>query len=169
MDFVGDGFDQGFEEVRGYPTISLFVQLGVGELRCAIDRHEQVELALLGSHLGNVDVKVADGIGLELLLGGLVALRLRQTADPMQLEATMQGGSCQVWNGGLQGIKAIVEWQQCVFTEGDDQRFFLLAKNRRARLPRPHVGIADRTASAPFGHGLWIDAVAGGELPQARA
>jgi hypothetical protein len=73
-----------------------------------------------------------------------------------------------VWNGGLQGIKAIVEWQQCVFTEGDDQRFFLLAKNRRARLPRPHVGIADRTASAPFGHGLWIDAVAGGELPQAR-
>jgi hypothetical protein len=36
--------------------------------------HEQVELALLGSHLGNVDVEVADWIGLELLSSGFIAL-----------------------------------------------------------------------------------------------
>jgi hypothetical protein len=73
-DCVGDGFNQGFEEVRSYPTIGLLVQFGVGELGCPIDGDE-----------------VADGIGLELLPSGFVARGLRQTADPMPLEAAVQG------------------------------------------------------------------------------
>jgi len=91
VDFVGDGFDQSLEEVCRDPAIGLLVQFGVDEFGCSIDGNEQVELAFLGSYLGNVDVEVADGIGLELLLRGLVALRLRQAADPMAPEATMQG------------------------------------------------------------------------------
>jgi len=48
-----------------------------------IDCDEQVELAFLGSHLGNVDVNEADWIGFELLIGGLVALPLREPTDAM--------------------------------------------------------------------------------------
>ena len=83
-DLVGHGLDQGFEETGSYAAIGLLVQLGVSELGRPVDRHEQVELAFLSSHLGNVDVDIADGIGLELLLSSLVALGLRQTADPIK-------------------------------------------------------------------------------------
>jgi len=38
---------------------------------------DQAQLALLGTHLGNVDVEVADRIALELLLVRLVAFDIR--------------------------------------------------------------------------------------------
>ena len=63
-------------------------------------------------------------------------------------------------NGGLEGIEAIVERQQRMLAEGDDQRLFLFAENRRVRLPRAHPSIADRTTPAPFSDCLRIDAVA---------
>ena len=66
------------------------MQLDEGELGGAVDGDEQVELAFGGSHLGDVDMEVADRIGLELLLGGLVAFDLRQAADAVALQAAMQ-------------------------------------------------------------------------------
>jgi hypothetical protein len=42
-------------------------------------------------HLSDVDMEVADRIGLELLLSGLVARHLGQAADAMPLQAAMQG------------------------------------------------------------------------------
>jgi hypothetical protein len=48
------------------------VQLGKGELGGAVDGNEEVELALLGPHLGDVDVEVADRVGLEARAPGLV-------------------------------------------------------------------------------------------------
>jgi hypothetical protein len=50
-----------------------------------------VELALLGPDLGDVDMEVADRVALELAPVGLVAVDLRQPADPMTLKAAMQG------------------------------------------------------------------------------
>jgi hypothetical protein len=47
------------------------------------------ELAFLGSHLGNVDVKVADRILAELLADGLVPFDFRQTAHAMALETAV--------------------------------------------------------------------------------
>ncbi len=44
------------------------MKLGEDELGNAIDGHEQVELALLGADLGQIEMEIADGIGLELLL-----------------------------------------------------------------------------------------------------
>lgn len=79
------------EEVCGCTAIGLLMQLGVGELGCSVDCHEQIEPAFLGSHLGDVEMEVADWIGLELPLGRLVALRPGQAADSMSSEATMQG------------------------------------------------------------------------------
>lgn len=45
---------------------------------------------MLGAVLGDVDVKVADRIGLELAPVGLVALDLRQTGDVVTLQAAMR-------------------------------------------------------------------------------
>ncbi len=48
VDFVRDGFDEAAEEIAG---------------------DEQLELALFGAHFGDVDMKIADRIGLEFFLG----------------------------------------------------------------------------------------------------
>ena len=87
---VGDGFEQGPQEVRGDPCHGLLVQLDVGELRGAIDRHQQVEPAFLGMDLGDINVEVADRVGFELALVGLVAFDLRQTGDAVALQAAVQ-------------------------------------------------------------------------------
>jgi hypothetical protein len=54
------------------------VQLGKGELGGPVDGDEEVEPAFGGVHLGNVDVEVADRIGLELALAQLVAFDIGQ-------------------------------------------------------------------------------------------
>ena len=46
------------------------VKLGERKLRRAIDRHEEVELTLPGTDLSDVDVKIADRVAFEGLLGG---------------------------------------------------------------------------------------------------
>ena len=66
------------------------MQFDKGELGGSVDRHQQVELALCGAYLGDVDVEVADRVGLELALVRAVALDLRQAGDAMALQATMQ-------------------------------------------------------------------------------
>ena len=71
MDLVGNGFDQRLQEVRGHAHGGFLVQLDEGELGGPVDRHEQVEPAFLSTDLGNVEVEVADRIGLDLRLSGL--------------------------------------------------------------------------------------------------
>lgn len=70
------------QEVTGDPTGGLLVQLDEGELGGAIDGHKQVEAPFLGTHLGNVDVKVAERIALELAFIGRVTVDLRQLREP---------------------------------------------------------------------------------------
>lgn len=66
------------------------VQLDIGEFAGPIDGHKEVELPLGGLHLGDVDVKVADRVALELFLGFLVASDIRQARDAVALQAAMQ-------------------------------------------------------------------------------
>ena len=75
---VGYGGDEAAQEVSGGAARDLFVQFDKGELGGAVDRHQQVELALRGAHFGDVDVKLADRVGLELALGRDLAFDLRQ-------------------------------------------------------------------------------------------
>ena len=75
---VGHGGDEAAQEVGGSAARDLFVQFDKGELGGAVDRHQQVELALRGAHFGDVDVKLADRVGLELALGRGLAFDLRQ-------------------------------------------------------------------------------------------
>lgn len=62
---IRDGRDQRAEEVGGDRTGRLLMQLNEGELARSVDGYEQTELALFGADLGNIDVELADRIGLE--------------------------------------------------------------------------------------------------------
>jgi len=68
----------------------------------------------------------------------------------------------------LQGIEAIIEWQQRMLAQSNNECLLLLAENRRVRRLGPHGGIAGGGAPAPYGDRLLIDAVSAGQLPQAR-
>ena len=109
VDAVWNGFDECFKEGRGSSHICFFDQFDYGELRSSVDGHEEVELALSGPHLGQVDVEEADRIAVELLPPGLVTFHLGQTADAMAFETTVQRRSGQLRNRGLQGVETVVE------------------------------------------------------------
>jgi hypothetical protein len=87
---VRHGLDERAQEVAGDPGGHLLVQFHKGKLGRAINRNQQIEPSLLSAHFGDVDVEVADRIGLELLLGRLVAGHLGEAADAMPLQTTMQ-------------------------------------------------------------------------------
>ena len=66
------------------------MQLNKGKLARAVDGHEQVQLALFGADLRDVDVEVADQVGLEARGLGFVAVDIRQAADAVTLQTAMQ-------------------------------------------------------------------------------
>jgi hypothetical protein len=81
------------------------------------DGDEQIEAALLGVDLGQIDVEVADRVAGEALLGRLVAIDLRQPADSMSYQAAVQGRASEVRDGRLQAVKAVVQRQERVLCE----------------------------------------------------
>ena len=103
--------DEVTEEVGGAPRRPLLMQFDEGKLRGAIDRHQQVEPALLGADLGDVDVEVADRIALELDAGGCVAIDRGKLRDTVALQTAAQRRARLVRNAGLQGVEAIIQWQ----------------------------------------------------------
>jgi hypothetical protein len=71
FDFIGNRLDQGVQEGDRGSGVSLIHQTGEGELRDLIDCNEEIELALAGPDLCNVDVEEANGVGLKALFDGL--------------------------------------------------------------------------------------------------
>src|SRR3546814_20385608 len=102
MDLVGKRLDQAMQEISSGASGGALVQLGKGELGDTVDRHEHVELAVLGAHFGDVDVNIADRIVLEPLLR-LVALDARQPADAVEPEQPRPAGAGQWRGGGREG------------------------------------------------------------------
>jgi hypothetical protein len=90
VDAIWNCFHERVEERGGRSHVGSFHEFHDSELRCAVDGYEQVELALGGPHLGQVDVEEADLIAVELLLTRLIALDLGQTAYAMSLQAPMK-------------------------------------------------------------------------------
>ena len=90
MDAIRNGLDECFKERCCGSHIRLFDEFDHRELRGAVDGHEQVELAFGGPDLGQVDMKEADRIRVELLPLGLVAFHVRQAADAMTFQAPMK-------------------------------------------------------------------------------
>ena len=130
MDFVGDGGHEGFQEVCRSFSCGFLMQLGEGELRCPVDGHEEVELAFLGPDFGNVDVKVANRVFFESLLGWLISLHFGQPADAMALVAAMKRRARQMRDGRLKRIEAIVERQQRMLAEGNHDGLLLDGQHR---------------------------------------
>ena len=76
-------------------------------------------------NLSQIDVEVAERVGLEARPLGLVTVDLRQSADTVALQAAMQGRAGQVREGGLERVEAVVERQERVTAKGDDDRLVL--------------------------------------------
>ena len=154
------------------------LQLRESQLRGAVDGDEQVELALFGPDLGDVDVNVADGVAGEALLLGLGALDLGQAADAVPLEAAVQARPGQMRDRGLQAAEAVPrsgcagrragsERQQGGPAKGDDDRLLLGREDGRADLLWPHLGVGGGLPLAPLLHGRGADAVTLGERSHA--
>ncbi len=94
------------------------MQLDERELERPVYHNEQVDLALFGSHLGDVDVEVADRVALELAPGRLVTLDLGQPADAVALEAAVQRRARDTRDRPLECVETVVQWQQRVASEG---------------------------------------------------
>ena len=110
------------QEVRGRAARHLLMQFDEGELRGPINRDDEMEPALRGSDLGDVDMEIADRVSLELTLGRSFAFDPRQQRDSMTLQATMQRRARQMRDRRLQGVKAIVERQQRTMASSSTDR-----------------------------------------------
>src|SRR4028119_2069115 len=85
----------------------------------------------------------------------------------MALQAAVQAGTGQVWDGGLQGVEAVIERQEGVAAEGHDDCLLLGREDGRVRRLGAGSLVIRRGALLPLGDSLLIDAVALGECPQA--
>ena len=130
MDLIRDGGDQAAQEVPRGATRHLLVDLDEGELRRSVDGNDEVELAVSGSNLGEVDMKIADRIGLEFAFGRGFAFDLGQPGDPVALQTPVKGRARQMRNGRLQSVEAIVERKQRMPSESADNGLFLARQGR---------------------------------------
>lgn len=119
------------------------MQLGISELRCAVNGDKEIEPSLFSADLGDVHVEIADGVFSELFLRWLVAFDFGQAVDAVALQTTMEAGTSQIRNTGLEGIQAIVERQQRLLTKGYNHDFLFSAKHSRVGLARPHPSVFD--------------------------
>ena len=137
MEGVWHCHDQIVQELGRNHFAGLGMELGKSELGGSVNGHKQIELAFGCLHLDNVNVKVADWVALELLLGRLVALNLWQSRDAMTPQTSMQRRARQMRDSRLQRIKAVVQRQQGMPAKGNDRRLILNGQDGGTRLPRP--------------------------------
>ena len=83
----------------------------------------------------NVDVKVADRVAFELLLGRQIAVYIEEPTDPMPLLASVQRRPRQMRVRRPKRIEAVGERQQCVPAKSDDDR--LIIEGERCRFLAP--------------------------------
>jgi hypothetical protein len=87
---VGHDGDQVTQEGCGDHLPGLLVQFNESELGSAVDGDEEIQLALSRLNLRDINMEVAERVGSELLLCGLVAIDLGQSADVVPLQTAMQ-------------------------------------------------------------------------------
>jgi hypothetical protein len=167
VDAVRDGRNQSFQKGRGGSHVSPLDQLHECELRGAVDSHKEIEPALRGTHLSQIDVEIADRVALELLPSGLAAVHFRQPADAVPFQTAMQRRAGQVREGRLQSIEAIIEGQQSMPAESNNDGFFLHAQDRRVRMLRSGAQIGHRAALPPLSHRLGVDSMTASQRSQA--
>jgi hypothetical protein len=101
--------DQAHEKGGSRTAPRLADHLHEGEFSGPVGGDVEVELALGGLDLGNVDVKVADGIGLERPFGRLVAFDLgqpRDASDAGGIGTAMIASALENWPGGQRQLSS---------------------------------------------------------------
>ena len=88
------------------------VQFDEGELGGAVDGHEQVELALRRLNLSNINMEVTERVGLEPLLGGLVALDLGQATDVVARAASGAGMTGSDAGSSAAGHRGVLRYKR---------------------------------------------------------
>src|ERR1039457_2715627 len=164
VDGIRNGGDQRSQKVGRDSSRGAFVELGKCEFAGPVDSNEEIELTLFGSHLRNIDMKVADGVLPKLLPGWLVAFHIGQPADAVPLKTPVQRRAGQLRNRGLERVEAIVQRQQRLLAEGNCYRFLFLGQDSRVRLLRPHRGILDRVPLPPLRNSLRVDPIMAGQF-----
>ena len=71
-------------------------------------------------------------------------------------------------NRGLEGVEAVIHWQQRLPAKSASDRRFLDRQNGRSDVLGPNRDVGRRRAPLPLGHRLLIDPVALRQSPQAR-
>jgi len=74
VDLIGHGLEHVLQELPGGLSVSCRNELGDGEFGRPVNAYKEIELAFNRLHLGDVDAEEPDGVALELLALGLVAL-----------------------------------------------------------------------------------------------
>src|SRR5215218_8244986 len=86
----------------------------------------------------------------------------------MPLETAVQGRACQVWDGWLERVEAVVERQKRVAPECNHHGLFLDRQHRRSGFSRARRQIGMGGALPPLRDRLLVDTIALGERSQAR-
>ena len=85
VNLVGQGFNQPAQKSAGVLAFSSLTQFSEDKLRCPVNSHKEIELALIGVDMTDVQVKVTDGIFFEAFFLGWFAFGFRQPIDTMAL------------------------------------------------------------------------------------
>ncbi len=142
------------EELPSCLSFNCYKELSDDEFRRSVNSYKEIELTFSRLHLGNVDVEGPDGVALELLALGDVALDILKTGDAVPLQR--KPGLMR--DRRLQAIKTVVQRKKRVAPERDDCHFLGFDQNRRARCRRPCLYILERRALPPLRHRLRVNA-----------
>jgi hypothetical protein len=96
-----DGLEQMLEEFPRCLAICFIHELRDCKLAGPVNAYKEIELALHRLNFGDIDMKEADGVTLELLALRLITLDIRQARDTVPLKATMQCRPGQMLNRWL--------------------------------------------------------------------
>jgi hypothetical protein len=135
----------------------------VDELRDAVDRQEQEQLALGQAELADVDVDVADRGLREVLALGSLLLVPRQAGDAVTHQAAVQGAAAELGDRVAQAAQDVVQRQQGAAAELDDEGLLGLGQDGAARSARPHRGVRRASPAPPLRDRLRVQPVAGGQ------
>jgi len=127
-----------------------------GEPGGAIDGDQESEPALGGMDLGEVDAEEAGRVGLEPASGRGAALDFEQPGDVVSLEAAVQRRPGRMRDGGLQGIRAVVQRQQGMPTKGDDDGLVLDAEHGGPRLFGARRQVVDELRCVYLAMVFWL-------------
>ena len=90
IDGVRHGCNQVAQERSSGHFAGLRVQFHIDKLGGAVDGNEEIQLPFCCLNLGNIDVKVAQRVGFEILFYRLVAIDVGQPTDIVTLQTAMQ-------------------------------------------------------------------------------